>query len=810
MSDVQRTAETNVPVTEAAKRRRQTVRLGLALSGGGFRATLFHLGVLTRLAELDLLRHLSMISAVSGGSVLAAHYMLLLKPELEKCETGRLPRERYLDIVAQLREDIAAVLRTDPRNQLLKDSFTNLFLSLFGAGRYQVSLAQRMAERYQRSLYRRGTEALRLQDPDAVTLGPRLVDLKVSLPDLGRPGDIRNHNEHPHHDCIPELVLNAATLNTASRFTITFSELGDEWLGYIRTDERDLLASYRRVLDAWKHRTDAEVPVAKVLDFAKEEERRSNAPDSDGRVERFRRCPHFVEHLAWYETAKLDREEVTPLEGTARMAPASARRERVRQLLAFARGPGSIALDRVRSKREYGLRFLDAPFSVLRSAKVAAWYQLQDERWNEAASRAGARRDDVRLGGYTKSEHRERFWSAIRDVDQVLASQGHPEDEPNQAGVPDERDWYDFVLDLYYFRLAEVVEVGSPGELRLPMAVQASADFPPVFSAFHLEGFFDHTRVDAVQLSDGGLNDNNGVEALFDGDCTHIIASEAGPLPVIKRIVRWNRLGLMGQVVVNQLPIVRRLLMRTLREKQRVHEALATMAQRPGSECDTKKMRDLWDRYPVEAVAFFNMDTSLSAGVREDTGPEPLPPHPLARAVAQLRTDLDAFNQFEQDALLYQGYQYADRFVRRYILPKLPQNMQPSKPLPLAVAPAPLPQSEAERRHAERVLTVGSLLLRRAWRMGGPERWLWFGASSLGGLLAVVIGVLIAWGRSELLAPLHGKSQWIQGSASFLTWVAAALLWFFPTLLLFGFWLVLDGALAARAARRVPGGDRDH
>lgn len=31
-------------------------KLGLALSGGGFRASLFHIGVLARLAERDLLR----------------------------------------------------------------------------------------------------------------------------------------------------------------------------------------------------------------------------------------------------------------------------------------------------------------------------------------------------------------------------------------------------------------------------------------------------------------------------------------------------------------------------------------------------------------------------------------------------------------------------------------------------------------------------------------------------------------------------------------------------------------------------------
>src|ERR1044071_10071481 len=72
------------------------VRLGLALAGGGFRATLFHLGVLVRLAELDLLRHLHVISSVSGGSILAAHYMLRLKAALEGSATGRLSREEEI------------------------------------------------------------------------------------------------------------------------------------------------------------------------------------------------------------------------------------------------------------------------------------------------------------------------------------------------------------------------------------------------------------------------------------------------------------------------------------------------------------------------------------------------------------------------------------------------------------------------------------------------------------------------------------------------------------------------------------------
>ena len=50
--------------------------LGLALSGGGFRATLFHLGVISFLRDTKQLQRVTHISAVSGGSILAAHMVL--------------------------------------------------------------------------------------------------------------------------------------------------------------------------------------------------------------------------------------------------------------------------------------------------------------------------------------------------------------------------------------------------------------------------------------------------------------------------------------------------------------------------------------------------------------------------------------------------------------------------------------------------------------------------------------------------------------------------------------------------------------
>jgi NTE family protein len=44
--------------------------VGLSLSGGGFRATLFHLGAIRRLNEFGILPRLTTISSVSGGSIL--------------------------------------------------------------------------------------------------------------------------------------------------------------------------------------------------------------------------------------------------------------------------------------------------------------------------------------------------------------------------------------------------------------------------------------------------------------------------------------------------------------------------------------------------------------------------------------------------------------------------------------------------------------------------------------------------------------------------------------------------------------------
>lgn len=77
--------------------------IGLCLSGGGFRATLFHLGVLLRLNELGLLRdRIACISSVSGGSITAGYLGLKWK-ELVWDENGMDP-DFYGKVVDPVRQ----------------------------------------------------------------------------------------------------------------------------------------------------------------------------------------------------------------------------------------------------------------------------------------------------------------------------------------------------------------------------------------------------------------------------------------------------------------------------------------------------------------------------------------------------------------------------------------------------------------------------------------------------------------------------------------------------------------------------------
>ena len=59
-------------------------RIGLARSGGGFRVSIFHLGVIRRLEEPGIVKHVHIVSAVSGGAIIAAYCVIEMEKRLRK------------------------------------------------------------------------------------------------------------------------------------------------------------------------------------------------------------------------------------------------------------------------------------------------------------------------------------------------------------------------------------------------------------------------------------------------------------------------------------------------------------------------------------------------------------------------------------------------------------------------------------------------------------------------------------------------------------------------------------------------------
>jgi len=58
-------------------------KLGLALSGGGYRAAAFHLGTLNKLNDMGILDKVDVLSTISGGSITGAAWMLSEEPYAE-------------------------------------------------------------------------------------------------------------------------------------------------------------------------------------------------------------------------------------------------------------------------------------------------------------------------------------------------------------------------------------------------------------------------------------------------------------------------------------------------------------------------------------------------------------------------------------------------------------------------------------------------------------------------------------------------------------------------------------------------------
>ena len=139
--------------------------LGLALSGGGFRATLFHLGSLWRLNELGLLKRVNIITSVSGGSIISGALA---------AAWGDLKFADRNGVKTDVAQNFQDVLVTPVWDFCSRDLDVGSFLK--GIFSFNKSRADELAERYE--IFTKGKRLEDLPDDGA---GPRFVFYATSL-----------------------------------------------------------------------------------------------------------------------------------------------------------------------------------------------------------------------------------------------------------------------------------------------------------------------------------------------------------------------------------------------------------------------------------------------------------------------------------------------------------------------------------------------------------------------------------------------------------------------------------------------------
>ena len=194
-------------------------KVGLALSGGGFRASLFHIGVLARLAELDVLRHVEVLSCVSGGSILGAYYYLEVQRLLETKPDSQISRQDYIDIVHRLEIHFLKGVQSNIRTRVFANPLLNFKMAI-AAG---YTRTHRAGELFESKIYSR------IEDGKGHV--PRYMDDLIVNP-LDDNGTKNREFQPKFHNWrraakVPVLVLNSTSLNTGHLWQFTATWMGE-------------------------------------------------------------------------------------------------------------------------------------------------------------------------------------------------------------------------------------------------------------------------------------------------------------------------------------------------------------------------------------------------------------------------------------------------------------------------------------------------------------------------------------------------------------------------------------------------------
>lgn len=197
-----------------AQSKEMAVKLGLALSGGGFRAAFFHIGVLAQMARLGLLRHVEVISTVSGGSIIGALYYLHVKQLLEAKADVAVTDQDYQVIVERIESDFLEAVQRNIRMCTFLNPLTNLRMSMANYSR-----SDRIGELYDQYFYRPVIDPKR---PGPI----EMRELKI-MPKGDKPNFYPLRDNAGRKARVPILLINATTLNTGHNWRFEASRMGE-------------------------------------------------------------------------------------------------------------------------------------------------------------------------------------------------------------------------------------------------------------------------------------------------------------------------------------------------------------------------------------------------------------------------------------------------------------------------------------------------------------------------------------------------------------------------------------------------------
>jgi predicted acylesterase/phospholipase RssA len=187
-------------------------KVGLALSGGGFRASFYHIGVLARLAEVDVLRHVDVLSTVSGGSIVGAHYYLLLRDLLTR--ESNPTRNDYVALVKDLQSQFSGAVNKNLRMRGL----SNPLAALKRLFKPSYTRSDRMAELYDKFFYSPRVK------PEQRPVRMECLRIKPAGEEEGFNPRFGNWRRSAR---VPALLINATCLNTGHSWHFTANWMGE-------------------------------------------------------------------------------------------------------------------------------------------------------------------------------------------------------------------------------------------------------------------------------------------------------------------------------------------------------------------------------------------------------------------------------------------------------------------------------------------------------------------------------------------------------------------------------------------------------